>query len=289
MSPRAWQIWLFTCAVLAVAGSCAKVEVDGKSPLELPHLPPDSVVLDIFFVRFPFGDSMPNRALWQELDEQHFTTDARRQLDRNGFRVGLVGGHVPVVLSQLMELTDDAPTAGQVSETCLEDMESTPRVVRRHKQLRAGKRCEIVTSGVYDEVPVVFNESAGLCGQSYDKAQGILSVKAFPMPDGRVRLELVPELHYGDAQHRYVGNQGVLHLEAGRPRRVFDEMTVTATLSAGQMLVLSSLDCRPGSLGHYFFTQETAGQLEQKLLVVRLSQTQHDDLFNAETALVMGE
>ena len=280
MSPRPGQIWMLACVLLALAGSCAKVEVDGKSPLELPHLPPDSVVLDMFFVRFPFGDSLPNKALWQELDEQHFATDVRRELDRNGFRVGLVGGHVPVVLSQLMELTDDAPTADQTGETCLEDIGSTPRVIRRHKQIRAGKRCEIVTSGVYDEVPVVFNESTGLCGKSYDQAQGMLSVKAFPMPDGRVRLELVPELHYGNAQQRYVGDQGVLHLEAGRPRRVFDKMTVAATLSAGQMLVLSSLDCRPGSLGHYFFTQETAGQLEQKLLVVRLSQTQHDELFD---------
>ena len=30
---------------------------------------------------------------------------------------------------------------------------------------------------------------------------------------------------------------------------------------------------------HHFFTHDTAGQLQQKLLVIRLSQTQHDDMF----------
>ena len=44
------------------------------------------------------------------------------------------------------------------------------------------------------------------------------------------------------------------------------------------MLVLTSLPNRQGSLGHHFFT-ETNGRLEQKLLIIRLSQTQHDGLF----------
>ena len=44
------------------------------------------------------------------------------------------------------------------------------------------------------------------------------------------------------------------------------------------MLIVSSLPNRPGSLGHYFLTTND-GRLEQRLLIVRLSQTQHDGLF----------
>jgi hypothetical protein len=44
-------------------------------------------------------------------------------------------------------------------------------------------------------------------------------------------------------------------------------------------MVLSSLPSRPGSLGHYFFT-ENEEHLEQKVLVIRLTQTQHDGLFS---------
>ena len=45
------------------------------------------------------------------------------------------------------------------------------------------------------------------------------------------------------------------------------------------MLIVSSLPNRPGSVGHYFFTENEA-RLEQKLLIVRLAQTQHDGLFS---------
>ncbi len=44
------------------------------------------------------------------------------------------------------------------------------------------------------------------------------------------------------------------------------------------MVILSSLPNRPGSLGHYFFTEGEDNHVEQKILVLRLSQTQHDDL-----------
>ena len=44
------------------------------------------------------------------------------------------------------------------------------------------------------------------------------------------------------------------------------------------MVIVSSLPDRPGSLGHYFFTEGEDHHVEQKLLVLRLIQTQHDDL-----------
>ena len=80
----------------------------------------------------------------------------------------------------------------------------------------------------------------------------------------------------------------MLRLEAGRPRRAFDEMTISATLSPGSMLLLSSVPRLPGSLGHHFFTEDN-GRLEQKLLVLRLAQTQHDELFTPPEVLQLPE
>ena len=45
---------------------------------------------------------------------------------------------------------------------------------------------------------------------------------------------------------------------------------------------------RPGSLGHHFFT-ERQDRPEQKLLIIRLSQTQHDGLFNPPEPLKLDE
>jgi len=69
-------------------------------------------------------------------------------------------------------------------------------VVRRHLQLQAGKRGDITASGVYPQLPILTCESGQVCGQTYNDAQGVFAVKSLPQPDGRVRLELVPELQH---------------------------------------------------------------------------------------------
>ena len=240
---------------------------------------PDSVVLEMFFVRFPFGDPAVNEKLWEEIDEQQFSPELRERLARNGFRAGLVSGQIPIELSKLLELSDKPVPTGEMQGGKVENLEAEPRVVRRHLQLRAGQRSEIIASGVYAQLPVLMCESGQLCGQTYSQAQGMFAVKSFPQPDGRIRLELVPELHHDQPRQRWVGSQGVLRLDTSRPKRVFDDLSLSPELAPGAMLVLSSLSNRPGSLGHHFFT-ENNGRLEQKLLVIRLSQTQHDGLFN---------
>ena len=275
-------------ALLATAGCTTPLLRQGKSPLRPAQMSSDSVVLEMFFVRFPFGEPTVNEKVWEEIDEQHFAPDLRERLAKNGFRVGLVSGSLPIELSKLLELSDKPAPTGEIKGDKMGDLGDEPRVVRRHLQLRAGRRSEIIASGVYGELPVLVCGAGQLSGQTYCQAQGIFAVKSFPQSDGRVRLELLPELHHDQPKQRWVGRQGMLRLEASRPKRVFDDMLVTANLSPGAILVLSSLSNRPGSLGHHFFT-EGDDRLEQKLLLVRLSQTQHDAVFNPPEPLELGE
>jgi hypothetical protein len=265
-------------AVLATAGCSAPIHT-AKSPLLPAQMSPDSVVVEMFFVRFPFGEAATNDKLWREIDEQQLGPELRQRLAKNGFRVGVVNGPMPTELSKLMQLSEKPTPSAEMQEAPVDKIEAQPRVIRRHQQLPPGQRTEIIASGIYPQLPLLMCESGQLCGQMYDQAQGIFAAKSFPQPDGRVRLELAPELHYEQSRQRWVGNQGMLRLETGRPKRVFNDMTVSVNLEPGAMLILSSLPNRPGSLGHYFFTEDD-GRLEQKLLLVRLTQTQHDGLFS---------
>jgi len=268
--------------MLATVGSCSPLRPEGKSLLGRLQLPPDSVVLEIFFIRVPFGQPDANQVLWQQVDEQQLPNDLRRRLEQNGFRAGLISSQPPEVLSKLMELKNKpAPTPGKANQLKIAEMDQEPRVMRRFLQLRFGKRSEIIASDVYDELPVLTCEPGGVCGHTYPKAQGLLALQAAPEADGRVRLNLVPEVHYGEPRRRYVGEGAALIFEAGRARKIFDDLTITAVLPPGHMLLISSLDSRPGTLGHQFFTCKSNGRLEQKLLIIRLVQTQHDSLFDA--------
>ena len=273
--------------MLGIVGCSAPIQ-KGRSPLMPARMSDDSVVLDMFFVRFPFGDPTVNEELWEEIDEQRFSPELRERLTQNGFRVGLISGPIPAKLSELLQLTDKPAPTGELEGAQVDSLETQPSVVRRHLQIRAGQRSDIVASGVHAELPVFTGESGRLSGQTYFQAQGIFAVKSLPQPNGRVRLELTPELHHDQPQQRWVGRHGMMRLDTSRPKRAFDEMILATDLTPGAMLVLSSLPNRPGSLGHYFFTQND-GRREQKLLVVRLSQTQHDGLFATPEPLDLEE
>jgi hypothetical protein len=275
-------------ALLALAGCTPTTIPKGKSPLMPTQMSPDSVALDMFFVRFPFGDPTVNEKLWNEIDEQAFAPDLRERLARNGFRVGLISQQIPAELSKLMQLSDKPAPTGDLGESKLVDLDAQPRVVRRHLQIRAGQPGVILASNIYPELTAFVSKSGQISGRTYNDAQGIFSVKTLPQADGRVRLELVPELHHDQPKPHWISTQGVLSLDQSKPKEVYDDMTMAANLPSGSMLIISSLANRPGSLGHYFFTDET-GRREQKLLVVRLSQTQHDGLFNPPEPLKLEE
>lgn len=256
-------------------------ETQTHSPLKPPVLSPGSLVLDIFFVRFPFDDEKVNVDLWGEIDEQHFSPECRNRLFQNGFRVGRVGSRIPVELAHLLELGEKPADNGCQNKLNLEDLAKGPGVSRRHLQVQPGRRSEIIASEIYDELPVITKDSSEqICGEVFKEAQAILALEAKVEADGRVRLCLTPEVHHGQPQRRWTsGGQGVMQLDSGRRREVFDALAAEAVMELGDMLVVCSLPNRSGSLGHYFFSESESGKQQQKLLVIRLSQTQHDDLF----------
>lgn len=280
------RIVLLCLAALSCAGGCTLIDrhamAESKSPLAGATPSPDSVALEIFFARAAIGDAKLNGQLWNEIDEQRLPAELRRKLAENGIRAGVVGGNIPDDLAKLLTLTDEA--VRKPDEPVPVGLDAEPTVTLRFLQSRSGKRNEVVCSHTYDELPLIQRVDNSVRGHTYQQAEGRLGLKAFPETPGRVQLELTPELHHGEQQPRWVGSDGILRLEAGRPREVFEELRMRLALAPGEMLVMTSLADHPGSLGHYFFTQPTSEQLAQKLLVIRIAQSGSDRAFSNEPA-----
>lgn len=283
MSRAVFRLWL-ALVVTVPAQGCLwnRPNSGGRSPLRQVQMSADSVALDMFTVRFPIDAPEINGHLWEEIDEQHFPPQARNRLRQYGFRVGVVGGPIPIGLARLLELTE-APPPTQMSSSAV-DLQSESAVLRRHLQLRARCPGKIVCSEFCDRLPVFSRDpqTGQVSGEMLQSAQCILAIRAFPEPDGNIRVELVPEVHHGQAKRRFARDNGVLRFKTERPKRTFEELTISSALAPGQMIVLSALPDRPGSLGHHFLTDDTSGEVEQELLVIRLSQTQYDPLFDGE-------
>ena len=282
----------FACALLCVLASatigCAKLEKVNRAALPRAQMSADAVVLDLFFVRVPLGAPLANEQLWADADEQQLPADLRVRLADHGFRVGVLGSQIPPALEKLVDdplakekaaVTDDAETTSQIKAitdpNAVTQFEAEPRVMQRHLQLRAGMPSEIIASKERESLVLLESQDGLVGGRTYRKGLGVLQLKSFPQADGRVRIEVVPELHHDDPKIEYVDQAGAWIHDVRRPRRTFPELKVDATLAPGEMLVITNLPDQSGTLGYHCFTESTSRGVSQKLLIVRLSQTQH--------------
>lgn len=270
--------WL---ALVPLLSACAELPREVRSPLVPARMSPDSVALDIFWVRLPPSAADLESSLWLELDEQHLAAATRRQLGLNGFRAGLTGELIPLALERLVKSAGNAEF--EVS-TQISDFSQVPVVRRRYLQLRAGHENQIVATETVPRLPVLYHDGSHVGGQTYHEAQGLFVLKAFPQGDGRVRIELVPEVHHGQPKQRYVPGEGMYRVDFSRPSESYERLRIDAVLAPGNMLFVGSTPDGLGTLGHHFFCTSGDGTATRKLLILRLAQTQHDDLFAAEHA-----
>jgi hypothetical protein len=261
-------LWLSGCEQLVY-------KPKGTSPLAPLELTDDGVELEVIFIRFPAGDREMNGTLWNDVDEQSLPAATRTELAANGLRAGVIGGETPAILARRLAAAEDHSTPAAAAAK----LEAEPAVRRSRMQMHRGRPGSIIASPVYDQLSPLIRDEGQLGGKTYRQAQGEFIIDVDPQPDRNVTLSLLPELQYGEAQQKYMADDGVIRMELAKPKRTFDKLKLTATLAPDQMLLVTSLPERPGSLGHYFFTEPKSGRLDQKLLVIRLSDTKYNDLF----------
>jgi hypothetical protein len=260
-------------------GLFKRESIEGEG-LPTARMSTESFGLEVYFIRFPLHDPEMNGKLWESVDEQSLPVDVRRRLEANGLRAGMVSKAVPEPLRARMN-PDQTAAESEESQVLEFDKESTVR--RRWLAARSGQRNEILASDVLATAsPLVVAADGAVSGRTFSRAQGVFSLKARPEPDGRVRLELVPEFAHGDPVQKFVpGDGNSFRVEASRPREVYDGLKMEFILSPGEMVVVSARAELTGSLGRHFLTSRLGEAEEQKLLVIRLAQTQTSALFAA--------
>jgi hypothetical protein len=106
-------------------------------------------------------------------------------------------------------------------------------------------------------------------------------VRGYPSGDGTVRVDLVPEIRHGDVKQKWAPGNGTLLRDAGQEASAFDQLRLTAILSPGQTLLVTGTEEAKG-LGGLLFSRGSGESSERLLLLLRLAQTQYDDLFAPE-------
>ena len=271
----AWLIW-FALAGCSTWDTSATPETTFLPRTKMSR---DTVVLEMQTVAIPADctDAELDR-LWHELDEQHLDRDLRRRLAENGMRCGLLGTQMPELLRQILDAQSNA------SHERWEQMESLPDSPMGHRRLqaRAHKRYEVVASPNRESCVVLISQNGRLVGKTLFDAQCRFALRSYPRGDGDVRLELMPEIHHGPLRQKWSGTDGAFQPIVTRTRESYDQLKIDAVLSPGEMLLLTTTGEAKG-LGRLFFDDVSHPSASRgKMLLVRLAQTQLDDLFDEE-------
>jgi hypothetical protein len=271
-----YSSWLTAAAAL---GGCARLEMASaaKNPLPPRRMAPDAVGLDLAFVRLPAADAKTYDAIWEAADEQRIDAELRTALAKNGVRVGVLGQQLP---PRLRELVDEPPKLlADLSQGQPEELDLTG--ARQHLPVRAGHRSVIHASKVFPTLPILLSEDGSVRGYQLSDARCTISLKAHPQGDGRVKLSLTPEIEHGEMKTRWGGSEGMMIHQTSQDRLTLDRLQIEAALAPGQSLLISTTSEVKG-LGEYFFAQQLGGAMQRRLMVLRYSQTQFDDLFAPE-------
>lgn len=267
---------------LAAAG-CALWQKPGDSqPVELPQRPisENTVMVEIARISLSSADEEATSDIWQEIDEQTLPLAKRRELYENGIRVGIIDYHIPEALREIMSRGNKSrgPNAEEMVRV---DDEGTVAINQR--RFPKGKRSEYVMVPLRDQLSLLESTDGVLRGKTYHDAECKLILMAFPQNDGRVRIDVAPEIHHGQARQHYAGGEGMLRIETRKERRVLTQVEFSAMLDSGQTLIVSATPDIKG-LGQAFFQREHAGMQRRQILLIRLAGTQFDDLFRASAS-----
>jgi hypothetical protein len=276
---NSWRRIGVPLAVLSLAAGCSLLSVDPQQPDAAPKglakvLADDRIAVEVFFVHVPAADQPQIDDAWREVDEQALPATLRQNLGQHGFRVGVVGSQLPSAIDEILRTQGSTATASQAQADI---SEAQPIVSRQELRLRPGKRGEIVPSPVHEKLTVMTWKDGELTGRTYESVQGKFRVQCQPQGDGRVRVELTPELHHGKPKRQWIGDDGVWRLDTGQERILFEELRISALLSPSQYLLIAARDQPLRSLGRDFLSSANSGKPVQKLLVLRLVKSDYDD------------
>lgn len=267
--------------VLALTGCSLFREPESSEPSSLPPVRAlsDTVGLEIVFLKLPAESDAQIAPMWNEIDETHLPTDLRRRLAANGIRTGLFGPRMPVPLQQIVDQIVCMETEGADPSI---KVGAGPIHTCRQLQSRNGQRNELLASEIQPQIAVLQTGPEGqIVGDTYYQAQCIWELKTFPQGDGRVRVQLTPEIQHGQARNQWVGQgTGIFRQVTGRSQKSFDDIRIDTLLAPGQTLILSGTDELRGLAQHFFGDGQSSATEGRRLLMIRLARTQRDDLFS---------
>lgn len=244
---------------------------------------PRTIPVELIFARFEEHDAACRDELWHAVDEQAIDDALRRRLAANGLRVGIVTGDLPPHLAE--RILPDRTAPATTSDVVAAESPLTHRLLR----LLPGRRSEILAATGIANLVLLETGDGQVRGGTFRDATGLFELKVRPAADGRVRIELVPEIKHGPLERSWVGEDGMFRMEAGQRRHRRDDLTLGVELREGGLLVVGCAGEKGATLGDALLRDHGGNRSTLRLLAIRPLGSAVDPMFDATAPTATGD
>jgi hypothetical protein len=213
---------------------------------------PDVVQMEVVLLERPVGDPYINQEVWQLADEQIVPLERKAVLEKNGFRVGQIGGLTPGGLQNLLAS----------NRSCADPRRhyiraGNPRLLGLGPQTR---QCRFRLDLEEQATESAFEQA--LCG---------VSVLPTLADKGALNLQFTPEIDYGVAQFQAEpsAEESGFQFQHKRPTKTFPALSWELNVSPNQYIIIGAKADRYDSLGTQCFIRRDEPSPVQRLLVLR--------------------
>ncbi|WP_029247782.1 hypothetical protein [Schlesneria paludicola] len=224
---------------------------------------PDSIQLDIFLLERPADDHLLCREVWKDVDEIGAIPDSelRGSLRTNGFQVGVVPSNPPPSIQKLL---------GMRAEISSEVSDDSKPLMGNHHFLSPGGQLEVETGITHQQCRFTVREKGRIKTLDFERARGVMRVRATRLQEGWVRVDFQPEIHHGEpGMMRYAALEREFGYRGGQNIDVRHALKFSVNMNLGNLTLISCTSDDQDTVGDCFFGYTEQSTKKQRVLVVR--------------------
>jgi hypothetical protein len=282
-----------TFVVLICLMGCARFpnfaskESNGRS-IDLPQsrMSADSVALEVAVAQLDQSQAETFETFVGETDSMKFPLAVRKQLDRNGFRVSVMGSHSSATFTKLLTPRPvDVESLSEFDKELYDEgmVKPAPRLqFHRRVENKDGQGYPVTVSGVYPQAKWKLFAGENTTSHSARNARGVMKVTTYPLSNGTVRLLFSPEIHFGIARPKIGIAERNFAFEDGQSVMKLHELEFQVVVRPGETVLIAPTE-ELGDLGEMFFGHPVEPQLDG------LTNSYADDSMNHSTSVSTDE
>ena len=282
-------LWVCICG-------CAKweaPEIPQRSIFPESRIAPDAVGMEVALAQLDSRQKDDFELFWNQLDQQALPLELRKRLDQNGLRVAVMASSPPTILHQLI----DPPPILPQNLNSLEKQLYLKGLLRKKQRMishdrisnREGELYSIPVSDIHPQFSWNIRNGDMETPGAGEAVRGGINITTFPQGDGTVKLMFEFEIHHGRARPQ-IAERSFFKENRQTIHRIRDLKFEIVLLSGESIVLAPTADVT--DLGALFFGAAPSGADRSdsdpklppvpfhRLLLVRIVQTQMDDLFN---------